>query len=84
MFKTEQSVAWIADDPRTGDKFLAVFNPTDGTEPKKININLNDLGFKSKVQVKNLWNHQNSGNFSGEFTPEINAHGAGLYRISSK
>ncbi|MGI4021949.1 MAG: glycoside hydrolase family 27 protein [Janthinobacterium lividum] len=84
LFKTEQAVAWIADDPKTGDKFLAVFNPTDQTEAKKININLSELGFKSKVQIKNLWNHQNLGSFSDEFSPQINPHGAGLYRISSK
>ncbi len=84
LFKTETAVAWIADDPKTGDKFLAVFNPTDQTEGKKININLNDLGLKSKVQIKNLWDHQNLGRFSGEFVPQINSHGAGLYRISSK
>jgi alpha-galactosidase len=84
LFKTEQAVAWIADDTKTGDKFLAVFNQTDEAEAKKITVKLNDLGFKSKVQIKNLWNHQNLGSFSGEFAPLINRHGAGLYRISSK
>lgn len=52
LFKTETAVAWIADDPETGDKFLAVFNPTDGTEGKKININLNDVGFNQKLKSK--------------------------------
>lgn len=84
LFKTETAVAWMADDPKTGDKFLAVFNPTDQTEEKKININLNDLGFQSKVQVKNLWSHQSLGSFSEELAAQINPHGAGLYRISSK
>jgi alpha-galactosidase len=84
LFKTETAVAWVADDSKTGDKFLAVFNPTDQIEGKKITINLNDLGFKSKVQIKNLWSHQNLGSFLGEFAPQINPHGTGLYRISSK
>jgi alpha-galactosidase len=84
LFKTEQTVAWIADDPKTGDKFLAVFNPTDGVEAKKIPVSLNQLGFKANCKVRDLWSNKVVGNFSGEFAPLINKHGAGLYRISSK
>ncbi|MDP4185717.1 MAG: NPCBM/NEW2 domain-containing protein, partial [Bacteroidota bacterium] len=29
LFRKDDQIAWIADDPRTGDKFLAVFNAAD-------------------------------------------------------
>ena len=33
------------------------------------------------VRIRNLWNHQDLGAFTGTFAPEINSHGAGLYRV---
>ncbi|MGI4806381.1 MAG: glycoside hydrolase family 27 protein [Janthinobacterium lividum] len=84
LFRNENAVVWMADDAKTGDKFIAVFNPTDQPEPQKIKVNLKDLGFTSEVKIRNLWNHENLGSFQNEFAPQINNHGAGLYRISSK
>jgi len=53
------------------------------TDPVRIAISLADLGFKGPVQVRNLWTHQDLGVFTGAFTPVINSHGAGLYRVSA-
>ena len=82
LFKTEQAVAWIADDPKTGDKFLAVFNPTNQSGAAKIPVALKQLGVTSSCKIRDLWSHKDFGKFTGEFAPQINSHGAGLYRIS--
>ena len=31
LFRENDLIAWTADDPKTGDKYLALFNATDST-----------------------------------------------------
>ena len=84
-------IAWTADDPRNGDKYLALFY-VDQKEPReshpanrKVTVDLKELGFGGAAKVRDIWRNQDLGNFSGtEFSPVINYHGAGLYRISKK
>ena len=48
-----------------------------------IPVDLNDLGFKGECTIRDLWKNEDIGTFSNiEFAPFIQAHGAGLYRIS--
>jgi len=85
LFMDEDKAAWTADEPGTGAKYLAVFNKSDSAEPvtsTKITVNLKDLGFSSACVVTNLWTGKVLGKFSGEFAPEINRHGAGMYKIT--
>jgi hypothetical protein len=46
-------------------------------------VSLPELGFKGKVKIRNLWAHEDLGQFSATFAPQINWHGAGLYRVSA-
>ena len=48
----------------------------------KIPIELSELGFNGACTITNLWTGKIVGNFSGKFSPIINRHGAGLYKIS--
>lgn len=83
LFNTDDKIAWIAEDSRSKDKFLAVFNASDKDSlPRNITVNLKQLGFKSSCKIKNLWTGRKLGKFKGDFTVAINRHGAGLYRIS--
>ena len=86
LFNADDKIAWIADDPKTGDKFLAVFNSSDSVnvDAVKIPVLLGQLGFNGPCTVKDLWTGKELGIFKNEFTPNINRHGAGLYRITSK
>ena len=83
LFRTENGIAWIADAPKSGDKYLAVFNPGDGADAVKISVKLSDLGFTKSCKVRDLWSKTDLGKFTGEFAPAINKHGAGLYKISA-
>jgi len=85
LFMDENKAAWTADEPGTGAKYLAVFNKSDSVEPlksMKITVNLKELGFNSPCVITNLWTGKVVGKFSAEFAPEINRHGAGMYKIT--
>lgn len=88
LFNEKDQAAWTADDPVSGDKYLAVFNKADlkagGKASDQIPVNLKDLGFGSRCFIRDLWTGKELGAFSGEFAPEINRHGAGLYRVNIK
>jgi alpha-galactosidase len=58
-------------------------NPSGLVTPStmKISVNLAELGFPEACEITDLWTGKVVGKFSGEFTPEINRHGAGLYII---
>ncbi len=66
-------------------KFLVFTqNPSGPIPPSstKIPVSLKELGFKGDCSITDLWSGKVLGKFSGEFAPEINRHGAGLYRIT--
>jgi hypothetical protein len=86
LFRTKDQAAWIADDPATGDQYLALFNTADAPRPlppAAVAVNLRDLGYASAVRIKDLWSGKELGLFESEFAPVLNGHGAGLYRLSS-
>jgi alpha-galactosidase len=66
-------------------KFLVFTQNPSGPMPAasmKIPVSLKELGFTSSCSITDLWTGKALGKFSGEFVPEINRHGAGLYKIS--
>jgi hypothetical protein len=90
LFRENDIIAWTADDPKTGDKYLALFNATDFTEDpagpvpadaEAITVKFEQLGLTGTHTIKDLWTGEKLGKFSGSFTRTINRHGAGLYRI---
>jgi alpha-galactosidase len=97
LFNQDDKVAWVATDPETGDKYLALFyiadpkanNNAGQTDPApadsvKISVTLNDLGFSKSTTVTNVWTGSEIGKFTSVFEPWIRRHGCGLYRLSSK
>ncbi|MEI6950495.1 NPCBM/NEW2 domain-containing protein [Paraflavisolibacter sp. H34] len=59
-------------------------NPAGPEPPAKANVPvaLKDLGFAGPCLITDLWTGKVVGRFSGEFAPEINRHGAGLYKVT--
>lgn len=86
LFNANDKIAWIAEDARSGDKFLALFNASDreGPDEESISVDLKMLGFASSCNIKDLWTGRSLGTYTGEFSPSVRRHGAGLFRISSK
>jgi alpha-galactosidase len=81
LFRNNDLIVWTADDPKTGDKYLALFNASDSETPVVISVKFDQLGLKGTHTVKDLWTGEKLGKFTGSFTGTINRHGAGLYRI---
>lgn len=48
----------------------------------EISVDLEELGFKGNVVVKDLWSGKNLGKFKGKFSRKLKCHRSGLYRIS--
>src|SRR5579884_206403 len=79
LFTRGNQIVWTADNPRTREKFVALFNL--GEKPEKITVSWKELGIAGRASVRDLWKRENLGGFSNEFSAQINPHGAGLYRI---
>jgi hypothetical protein len=83
LFHRNGYYGWVADAPGGADKYLALFNTHAATESNTaVSVKLSELGFDPSVRVRDLWQNKDLGSQSAEFAPVINAHGAGLYRVS--
>jgi hypothetical protein len=47
-----------------------------------VTVQLAELGLSGPVRIRDLWTHQDLGEFRDGFAPGIPWHGAGLYRLS--
>ena len=61
-------------------------DPSGPVPPEKapVAVSLKELGVNGACTITDLWTGKEVGTFSGEFAPEINRHGAGLYRVAVK
>jgi len=85
LFRHDGLYGWVADMPDSPDKFLALFNtqsPDATSNPTAVPVKLSDLGFAGKARIRDLWQQKDLGSVADEFAPVLNAHGAGLYRVS--
>jgi hypothetical protein len=81
LFRENDRIAWTADDPETGDKYLALFNASDKPGNETITVRFDQIGLKGAHTVTDLWSGEKTGKFRDDFSAHINTHGAGLYRI---
>lgn len=51
-------------------------------ETSTVGVQFADLGIEGKATVRDLWAHEDLGEFEGTFSRELPLHGAGLYRVS--
>jgi len=69
----------LADDMNSDDRFFAIFNTSD-TE-KEITFDFEQAHLRDKYKIRDLWNHDDLGEFQGSFSATLPSHGAGLYRM---
>lgn len=77
LFRDQDKAAWTAAE--AGIKYLALFNISE--KVMKVPVELKDVGVSIPVVITDLWTGKVMGKYSGDFAPEINPHGAGLYKI---
>jgi len=70
---------WMADDPATGDYFLALFNTND--QEKEIAFIFETVDLRSPFAIRDLWKKSDLGIFRNQFKITLPAHGAGLFRM---
>ena len=82
LFTRGNQVAWAADVPGSRDKYLAVFN-LDDQATTEVPVSWSELGLGKKCAVRDLWLRKDLG-VETAFAPQVEPHGAGLYRITPK
>jgi alpha-galactosidase len=80
LFYEKNHVVWIADDSKTTDKYLAVFNIAD-TNSTPINISLKEAGINNAL-ITDLWSGKEIGTFSNTFSPLLKPHACAFYKLS--
>lgn len=87
LFRTDDGlIAWVADVPKSKDKYLAVFNTRDavaGSTGVPVPVKLADFGMSGKAKVRDLWTGKELGAAGSAFAPDVAYHGARLFRISA-
>jgi hypothetical protein len=73
------SCVWIATEPGTGDKFVALFNMKEKEADVAFELELDYL--RGKYNVRDLWNRKDMGPVEGVLSAKLPPHGAGLYRL---
>lgn len=74
------SCCWVATDPDSGDRYVALFNL--GNEPQRVSLNLEWEHMRGKYNVRDLWAGEDDGQVQNRIARELPPHGAGLYRLT--
>ena len=80
LFRTDDGlIAWVADVPQSGDKYLALFNTRE--TPAQVPVKTADLGVSGTARLRDLWSGEDLGPAGPDFAPEVAPHGARLLRL---
>jgi hypothetical protein len=79
LFKRNGTAAWIADDPSTGGKYIALFNLQDKSDT--VILNPDSVNMSGRFMVRDLWKRKDLGIFGKELKISIEPHGAEMYRL---
>ncbi len=79
----EKESIWIAEDPESGEKYVAMFNFSESS-PAKIRVSWEELGIEGKYSVRDLWLQQNIGKAEKNLKIRVNSHGCGIFKLSKQ
>lgn len=71
---------WIATDPETNDRYVALFNMKNKEELITFDLELEYL--RGKYNVRDLWLRENIGVVEGKLEAKIPAHGTALFKLT--
>lgn len=81
LLLNDREAAWIAGDPETGGKYVALFNLTDSV--RQIKFSFDSAGINAPVKVRDLWKRMDTGVFEKSITAEMQPHGAVLFLMTA-
>jgi hypothetical protein len=73
------SCVWIATDPDTGDRYIALFNLSNKEAEIAFDLELEHL--RGTYQVRDLWAKSDLGQIEQMLSAKLPPHGAGLFRL---
>lgn len=79
LFHHGSQIAWAADAPGGRGRYVALFNLGESAAP--VAITWKELGMPAQCSVRDLWRRKYLGKMAAQFAPQIDAHGAGLYKV---
>jgi hypothetical protein len=80
VFRDEDHAIWIATDPATGDRYLALFNLVD--DIRDVTFELEREGLRGRFKARDLWKREDAGVIEGSITRKLGAHDAALFRLT--
>lgn len=82
--KKSECYILVKDVEKTGGKTraFAVYNPTDTEQTVEVDFASLDLG--GKVELRDLYKHENIGGFTGSFTLSVPPHATRIYRAKAR
>lgn len=80
VYKRNKKACWIATDPDTGDKYVALFNLSD--KKQVVSFELEHENMRGKYKVRDLWERKDKEPVTNKLSSELEAHGAVIYRLS--
>jgi hypothetical protein len=75
------SAGWVADDRKSGDKFVALFNFRK-KKSAEMSIQAKKIELTQAFRVRDLWNQQDLGVFENTFFWIVPPHGVGFFRVT--
>ena len=72
-------IVWKTTDA-AGNTYVGLFNATE--EETEVSVNLEALGLKGKVKVRDLWAKKDIGEMTETVCAVVPVHGAVLYKLS--
>lgn len=76
----DNTIVWYAEDTKSDDIFLALFNTAD--QRQQIRFNLELVHMRSQYALRDLWEHQDLGIQTKFVAKELPGHGAALFRLT--
>lgn len=81
ILRTEDTVVWTSND-EDGSRYVAFFNTAfSQTQPE---VTFMNLGINGTWKARDLWAHEDIGEFTGRIGAKLKIHGAVIYKLTKE
>jgi hypothetical protein len=82
LFNRGTQIAWIADVPKSKEKYVALFNLDNSAA--EIKVGCREIGLQTdRCRVRDLWQGTDLGVFQTDIKAKVNSHGAVMLRVKA-
>lgn len=80
VYKDENYAVWIATEPGTKNRYVALFNLSGNERTVKFTLELENL--RGTFKVRDLWKKSDAGTVTDKLETKIGSHGAAFFKLS--